>query len=176
MLGCGPTQVNEGGIPHAWNPPVIPLYVSQELRMRTLALCLALLILHPFIAGAAPEGCTDASASVQVQAEDSDYTYYVVSTTVTPDAKAKKEKAERVSLEIDARIAAEGVDKDGVPYREELPLHFRLVGVRYGSYSRTVKGTIQGPRVNRHILGVTIQRISCRWQDPSDETEASSVD
>ena len=50
-----------------------------------------------------------------------------------------------------SRIAAEGVNKDGVPYREEVPLHFRLVGVRYGSYSRTVKGAIQGPRVSRHV-------------------------
>ena len=80
-----------------------------------------------------------------------------------------------MSLEIDARIAAEGVDKDGVLYREEVPLHFLLFGVRYGSYSRTVKGTMQGPRVNRRVLGVTIQRVSCRWQEPGDETEDSSV-
>jgi hypothetical protein len=113
---------------------------------------------------------------VEVQAEDSEYTYYVVSTTVTPDAKAKKEKAERVTLEIDARLAAQGVDKDGAPYREEVPLHFRLAGVRYGSYSRTVKGDIKGPRVNRRVLGITIQRVACARQDPSDETEDSSVD
>jgi hypothetical protein len=125
--------------------------------------------------GAAPDGCSDSTASIQVQSEDDTYTYYVVATTVSPDARAKKEKAERVSLEIDARIAAEGVNKDGVLYREEVPLHFRLSGVRYGSYSRTVRGAIQGPRVNRRVLGVTIQRVSCRWQDPGDETEDSSV-
>jgi len=143
--------------------------------MRTLVTCAALALILSASVGAVPEGCSDARASIEVQAEDTDYTYYVVSTTVSPDAKAKKDKAERVTLEIDARIAAEGVDKDGVPYREEVPLHFRLSGVRYGSYSRTVKGEIRGPRVNRRILGITIQRVSCAWQDPSDETEDSSV-
>jgi len=143
--------------------------------MRTLVTCAALALILSASVGAVPEGCSDARASIEVQAEDTDYTYYVVSTTVSPDAKAKKDKAERVTLEIDARIAAEGVDKDGVPYREEVPLHFRLSGVRYGSYSRTVKGEIRGPRVNRRILGITIQRVSCVWQDPSDETEDSSV-
>ena len=110
-----------------------------------------------------------------MQSEDDSYTYYVVSTTVTPDAKAKKQHAERVTLLIDAKIAIEGVDKDGVPYREEVPLQFRLVGVRFGSYSRTVKGPIRGPRVNRRILGITIQHVSCQWQEPSDESEDSSV-
>jgi hypothetical protein len=143
--------------------------------MRLLILSMILALLVTASAGATPEGCSDASASILVQAEDSDYTYYVVFTTVNPDAKAKKDKAERVGLEIDARIAVEGVNKDGVPYREELPLHFRLSGVRYGSYSRTVKGDILGPRVNRHILGITIQRVVCVPQAPSDESEDSSV-
>ena len=142
--------------------------------MRILILCAILgdLLSAPV---AIPDGCVDATVSIHVQAEDSDYTYYVVSTSVTPDPKAKKDKAERVGLEIDARLAAEGVDKSGAPYREEVPLHFRLSGVRYGSYSRTVKGDIRGPRVNRHILGITIQRVSCLRQDLSDETENSSV-
>ena len=143
--------------------------------MRILVLCAVLAVMFSASAGARPDGCADATASVQVQTEDSDYTYYVVSTTVTPDAKAKRDKAERVIIEIDASLAAEGVDKDGVPYREEVPLHFRLAGVRYGSYSRTVKGTIKGPRVNRRILGITIQRVGCVRQDPGDETEDSSV-
>lgn len=142
--------------------------------MMALGLCLAMILSSS--AGAVPDGCSDASASIEVQTEDSSYTYYVVATTVSPDQKAKKEHAERVTVEIDARIAAEGVDKDGAPYREEVPLHFRLSGVRYGSYSRTVKGPIRGPQVNRRVLGVTIQRVSCRWQDPSDDTEDSSVD
>lgn len=141
--------------------------------MVALGLCLAMILSSS--ARAVPDGCSDATASIQVESEDSEYTYYVVSTTVTPDARARKEKAERVSLEIDARLAAEGVDKDGAPYREEVPLHFWLSGVRYGSYSRTVKGAIQGPRVNRRILDITIQRVSCRWQDPSDDSEDSSV-
>lgn len=143
--------------------------------MRALACCAVLAVILSASAGAVPDGCSDASASIHVQSEDSESTFYVVSTTVTQDAKAKKDKAERVSLEIEARIAAEGVNKDGVPYREELPLHFRLVGVRYGSYSRTVKGAIRGPRVSRHILGVTIQRVSCLRQDGADETEDGSV-
>jgi len=138
-----------------------------------LGICVTTILLSS--ARAAPEGCSEATAAVQVQAEDDTYTYYVVSTTVSPDAKAKKEKASRVTIEIDGRLAAEGVDKDGVPYRQEVPLHFRLRGVRYGAYSRTVKGSIQGPRVNRHVFGVTIQSFSCVWQDPSDETEDSSV-
>jgi hypothetical protein len=50
-----------------------------------------------------------------------------------------------------------------------------LAGVPYGSYSRTVKGAIRGPRVNRRILGVTIQRVSCQWQEPADESEDNSV-
>ena len=148
---------------------------STELEMRILVLCAILALIFAASAGAVPEGCTDATASIQVQAEDSDYTYYVVSTTVSPDAKAKKDKAERVGLEIDARIAVEGVSKNGVPYREELPLHFRLSGVRYGSYSRTVKGAVQGSRVNRHILGITIQHVACVQQAPSDESDDSSV-
>jgi len=143
--------------------------------MRTLLLCVLLSLIYSASTGAVPDGCSDSTASIQVQSEDDSYTYYVIATTVTPDPRAKKEKAERVSLEIDARIAAEGVNKDGAPYREEVPLHFRLSGVRYGSYSRTVRGTLQGPRVNRRVLGVTIQRVSCRWQDPGDETEDSSV-
>ena len=143
--------------------------------MRTLGLGMILALVFSASAGAVPDGCSEATASIQVQSEDDSDTYYVVATTVTPDPKAKKEKAERVSLEIDARIAAEGVNKDGALYREEISLHFRLRGVRYGSYSRTVKGPIQGPRVNRRILGVTIQRVSCVWQDPGDETEDSSV-
>ena len=148
---------------------------STELEMRILVLCAILALIFSAAAGAAPEGCADATASIQVQAEDSGYTYYVVSTAVSPDAKAKKDKAERVGLEIDARIAVQGVNKDGVPYREEVPLHFRLSGVRYGSYSRTVKGGIQGPRVNRRVLGITIQRVACVQQAPSDESEDSSV-
>jgi len=143
--------------------------------MRILCLCAILAVILSAAVGAVPDGCADATATVEVQAEDSEYTYYVVSTTVTPDAKAKKDKAERVTLEIDARLAAQGVDKDGAPYREEVQLHFRLAGVRYGSYSRTVKGDIKGPRVNRRVLGITIQRVSCVRQDPSDETEDSSV-
>ena len=143
--------------------------------MRILVLCAILALISSASAGAAPEGCTDATASIQVQTEDSDYTYYVVSTTVNPDAKAKKDKAERVGLEIEARIAVEGVNKDGVRYREEVPLHLLLSGVRYGSYSRTVKGAILGPRVNRHILGITIQRVACVQQDSSDQNEDSSV-
>jgi len=143
--------------------------------MRILVLCAILALSFSASAGAAPEGCTDATAFIQVQAEDSNYTYYVVSTTVNPDAKAKKDKAERVGLEIDARIAVEGVNKDGVRYREEVPIHFQLSGVRYGSYSRTVKGAIAGPRVNRHILGITIQRVACLQQDSSDQNEDSSV-
>ena len=148
---------------------------ATGLETRILVLCAVLAVIVSGAAGAAPEGCADATASIQVQAEDSDSTYYVVSTTVNPDAKAKKEKAERAGLEIDARIAVEGVNKDGVPYREEVPLHFRLSGVRYGSYSRSVKGAIRGPRVNRRILGITIQRVACVRQDPSDESEDSSV-
>lgn len=143
--------------------------------MRILVRCAILALIFSASAGAAPEGCAEATASIQVQAEDSNYTYYVVSTTVNPDAKAKRDKAERVGLEIDARIAVGGVNKDGVPYREELPLQFRLSGVRYGSYSRTVKGDIRGPRVNRQILGITIQRVACVRQDPSDESEDSSM-
>jgi len=143
--------------------------------MRVLALNLILAVIVSASVGAAPEGCSDAAASIQVQAEDSNYTYYVVSTTVNPDAKAKKEKADRVGMEIDARIAVEGINKDGVRYRDELPLHFRLSGVRYGSYSRTVRGDIRGPRVNRHILGITIQRVACLQQEPSDQNEDSSV-
>ena len=143
--------------------------------MRLLLLFAVFAMLVSAGVSAAPDGCSDSTASIQVQSEDDSYTYYVVATTVTPDPRARKEKAERVTLEIDARIAAEGVNKDGVPYREEVPLHFRLAGVRYGSYSRTVKGAIRGPRVNRRVLGVTIQRVSCRWQDPGDETEDSSV-
>ena len=148
---------------------------ATELEMRILVLCAILALIFSASAGAAPEGCTDATAFIQVQAEDSNYTYYVVSTTVNPDAKAKKDKAERVGLEIDARIAVEGVNKDGVRYREEVPIHFQLSGVRYGSYSRTVKGAIAGPRVNRHILGITIQRVACLQQDSSDQNEDSSV-
>jgi hypothetical protein len=147
--------------------------IDRDLRI--LAVCLILAMMLPALAGAAPDGCSDASASVQVQSEDASYTYYVVATTVTPDAKAKKQKAERVILLVDAKLAVEGVDKDGVPYREEVSLQFRLAGVRYGSYSRTVKGEIRGPLVNRHILGVTIQRVACQWQEPGDETEDSSV-
>jgi len=143
--------------------------------MRSMIILAILTVIVSTSAGAAPEGCTDAAASIQVQAEDSNYTYYVVSTAVNPDAKAKKDKAERVGIEIDARIAVEGVNKDGVRYREELPLHFRLSGVRYGSYSRTVKGDIRGPRVNRHILGITIQRVACVQQESSDQNEDSSV-
>ena len=143
--------------------------------MRIMIILAILAVIVSTSAGAAPEGCADATASIQVQAEDADYTYYVVSTTVNPDAKAKKDKAERVGLEIDARIAVEGVNKDGVRYREELPLHFELSGVRYGSYSRTVKGAIPGPRVNRHVLGITIQRVACLQQDSSDQNEDSSV-
>jgi hypothetical protein len=148
----------------------------MEWEMRNLSLCAILAVMLSTAVGAVPDGCADASATVEVQAEDSAYTYYVVSTTVSPDAKAKKDKAERVTLEIDASLAAQGVDKDGAPYREEVPLHFRLVGVRYGSYSRTVKGDIKGPRVNRRVLGITIQRVACSRQDPSDETEESTVD
>jgi hypothetical protein len=147
----------------------------KESEMRILIVSVILTLLVPAPAGAAPEGCSDASASILVQAEVSDYTYYVVFTTVNPDAKAKKDKAERVGLEIDARIDAEGVNKDGFRYREEVPLHFRLSGVRYGSYSRTVNGDIRGPRVNRHILGITIQRVACVRRAPSDESEDSSV-
>ena len=143
--------------------------------MRSMIILAILAVIVSTSASAAPEGCADATASIQVQAEDSDYTYYVVFTTVNPDAKARKDKAERVGLEIDARIAAEGVNKDGIRYREELPLHFRLSGVRYGSYSRTVKGDIRGPRVNRHILGITIQRVACVQQESSDQNEDSSV-
>lgn len=143
--------------------------------MRIPVLCAIVGVILSFPAGALPDGCSDARVTIDVQAEDSDYTYYVVSTAVSPDAKAKKDKAERVGLDIDARIAAEGVDKSGAPYRQEVPLHFRLSGVRYGSYSRTVKGGIRGPRVSRHILGITIQRVSCLRQDSSDETEESSV-
>ncbi|HVN09872.1 MAG TPA: hypothetical protein VMV61_12910 [Patescibacteria group bacterium] len=143
------------------------------MRTGFLIAIIGALLLFP--AGALPDGCSDATASIQVQTEDSQTTYYTVSTTVAPDAKAKKDKADRVGLEIDARLAAEGVDKSGAPYREEVPLHFRLSGVHYGSYSRTVKGAIRGPRVNRRILGITIQRVSCLRQDPSDESEDSSV-
>ena len=146
-----------------------------ELRLRIPALCLVLAMMVPARTGAVPDGCSDATAGIQVQSEDDSNTYYVVSTTVSPDAKAKKQKAERVTLFIDAKIAIEGLNKDGVPYREEVALQFRLVGVRYGSYSRTVKGTIRGPRVNRRILGVTIQRVSCQSQEPADESEDSSV-
>ncbi len=110
-----------------------------------------------------------------MQSEDDSYTYYVVSTTVAPDAKAKRQHAERVTLLIEATMAVEGVDKSGTPYREEVPLQFRLAGVRYGSYSRTVKGPIRGPRVNRRVFGVTIQRVSCQSQDPSDDSTDSSV-
>jgi len=145
------------------------------LRFFPWALCICLSTVLLSSARAAPEGCSDATVAVQVQAEDDTYTYYVVSSTVAPDARAKKEKASRVTLEIEGRIAAEGVDKSGAPYREEVPLHFRLRGVRYGAFSRTVKGPIQGPRVNRHVFGVTIQSVSCVWQDPSDETEDNSV-
>ena len=148
---------------------------ATELEMRILVLSAIIALIFSASAGAAPEGCTDAAASIQVQTEDSDYTYYVVSTTVNPDAKAKKDKAERVGLEIEARIAVEGVNKDGVRYREEVPLHLLLSGVRYGSYSRTVKGAIAGPRVNRHILGITIQRVACVQQDSSEQDEESSV-
>jgi hypothetical protein len=148
---------------------------ATGLVMRSMIILAILAVIVSTSAGAAPEGCADATASIQVQAEDSDITYYVVSTTVNPDAKAKKDKAERVGIEIDARIAIEGVNKDGVRYREELPLHFRLSGVRYGSYSRTVKGDIRGPRVNRHILGITIQRVACVQQESSDQNEDSSV-
>jgi hypothetical protein len=143
--------------------------------MRIWIPCVILALIVSPSAAAAPEGCADATATIQVQAEDSDHSYYVVFTTVTADPKAKKDKAERAGLEIDARVAVAGVNKDGVPYREEVPLHFRLTGVRYGSYSRTVKGDIRGPRVNRHILGVTIQRVACIPQDPTDESEESSV-
>ncbi len=144
--------------------------------MRNLTLCALLAMILFASARAFADGCSDARATVEVQSEDSDHTYYVVTTTVSPDADARRAKAERVTVEIDARLAAEGVDKDGAPYREEVTLHFRLVGVRYGSYSRTVKGEIRGPRVNRHILGITIQRVACSCQDPSDETEDSTVD
>ncbi len=144
--------------------------------MRILTLCTLLALILCASARALADGCSDARATVEVQSEDSDHTYYVVTTTVSPDADARRAKAERVTVEIDARLAAEGVDKDGAPYREEVALHFRLVGVRYGTYSRTVKGEIRGPRVNRHILGITIQRVACSCQDPSDETEDSTVD
>lgn len=144
--------------------------------MRILAFCAILTLVLSTGVGAIPDGCSDATASIQVQSEDDSYTYYVVSTTVNPDPRAKKEKAERVVIEIDARIAAEGVNRDGALYRDEVPLHFVLSGVRYGSYSRTVKGEIQGPRVNRRVLGITIQRVACHWQDPGDDTEDSSVD
>ena len=145
------------------------------LAVPALAICLALTVLLPARRAAADEGCSSASAKVEVQTEEASYTYYVVSTAVAADAQAKKEKAERVIVEIDAKLAAEGVDRDGVPYREEVPLHFRLVGVHYGSYSRTVKGEIRGPQVNRRILGITIQRVACQRQDPGDQTEDSYV-
>jgi hypothetical protein len=145
------------------------------LDLWILALSLALAMMFPARAGAAPDGCSDSSAGIQVQSEDTSYTYYVVSTSVSPDARAKKQHADRVTLLIDATIAVEGVDKNGVLYREEVPLQFRLAGVRYGSYSRTVKGPIRGPRVNRRVLGVTIQRVSCQWQEPSDDSSDSSV-
>ena len=144
--------------------------------MRILARFAIIALILAASAVAFADGCSDARASVEVQSEDADYTYYVVSTTVSPDAAAKRAKAERVTVLIDARIAAEGVDRDGAPYREEVPLHFRLAGVRYGSYSRTVKGDIRGPRVNRRILGITVQRVACDCQDPSDESEDSSVE
>jgi len=144
--------------------------------MRILARFAMLALVLAASAAAFADGCSDVRAAIEVQSEDADYSYYVVSTTVAPDASAKKAKAERVTVNIDARLAAEGVDKDGVPYREEVPLHFRLVGVRYGSYSRTVKGEIRGPRVSRHILGITIQHVACDCQDPSDESEDSTVD
>jgi hypothetical protein len=143
--------------------------------MRFLLICSILGLTLSAAVAASPDGCAEATAAVQVESEDDSSTYYVVATTVAPDSRAKKEKAERVTLEIDASIAAEGVNKDGAQYREEVPLHFRLAGVRYGSYSRTVKGPIQGPRVNRHILGITIQKVACSWQNPGDETEDSSV-
>jgi hypothetical protein len=144
------------------------------VRLSTLFLALALVLPAPSTAFA-DEGCSSSTAGVEVQSEDASNTYYTVSTTVAPDNQAKKDKAERVVVEIDAKLAAEGINKDGVPYREEVPLHFKLVGVRYGTYSRTVKGAIVGPQVNRHILGVTIQKISCSRQDASDQNEDSSV-
>ena len=171
-MGCISYLEELGEIPKSIYPG---FQRATELEMRILVLCAILALICSASAGAAPEGCTDATASIQAQAEDSDYTYYVVSTTVNPDAKAKKDKAERVGLEIDARVAVEGVNNDGVRYREEVPLHFQLSGVRYGSYSRTVKGAIAGPRVNRHILGITIQRVGCVQQDSSDQNEDSSV-
>jgi len=138
-----------------------------------LPVCAAALV--PVAARAVPEGCSESTASVRVESEDTNNTYYVVATTANQDARAKKEKADRVTLEIDAKMDVEGVDKDGAPIREEVPLHFRLAGVRYGSYSRTVKGPIRGPQVNRRILGINIQRVSCVWQDPGDETEEATV-
>ncbi|HMD31357.1 MAG TPA: hypothetical protein VKG84_05575 [Candidatus Acidoferrales bacterium] len=144
--------------------------------MRICALFLMLTVVFSASpVASAGEGCSSAAATVEVQSEDTTNTYYLVSTTIDPDEKAKKDKAEKVVLEIDARIAAEGVNKDGVPYREEVSLHFKLSGVRYGSYSRTVKGAIVGPQVNRHVLGVTIQRVSCSRQDNADSSEDSSV-
>jgi hypothetical protein len=144
--------------------------------MRICALFLMLTVILPASPiASADEGCSSSTATVEVQSEDTSNTYYLVATTVAPDDQAKKDKAERVVVEIDARLAAEGVDKDGAPIREEVPLHFRLVGVRYGTYSRTVKGAIVGPTVSRHILGVTIQKVSCQRQDASDQTEDSSV-
>lgn len=158
------------------NPVLSPQRSPRTgLDLRFPALCLALAMMAAVRAGAVPDGCSNASAEIQVQTEDDSYTYYVVSTTVSPDAKAKKQKAERVTLLIDATLAVEGVDKSGAPYREDVPLQFRLAGVRYGSYSRTVKGPIRGPRVSRRVFGVTIQRVSCQWQDPSDESSDSSV-
>ena len=144
--------------------------------MRICAILLALaVVLSASPVVSADEGCSSSTATVEVQSEDATSTYYTVGTTVAQDDRAKKEKAERVTVEIDARLAAEGVNKDGVPYREEVPLHFKLVGVRYGTYSRTVKGAIQGPQVNRHVLGITIQKVSCSRQDATDQTEDSSV-
>jgi len=153
----------------------VPLFRRIDWNLRIFAACLMLTLLLPAFAGAANEGCADATVSVQVQSEDDSSSYYVVSTTVNPDARAKKQKAERVTLVVDAKLAVEGVDRSGVPYREEVPLEFRLTGVRFGTYSRTVKGDIRGPRVNRHILGVTIQQITCQWQEPNDENEDSTV-
>jgi len=144
--------------------------------MRPCALFLTLALLLPAMpAASADDGCSSSTAGVEVQSEDASTTYYTVSTNVAPDDRAKKDKAERVIVEIDAKLSAEGVNKDGAPYHEEVPIHFKLVGVRYGSYSRTVKGPIVGPRVSRKVLGVTIQKVSCSRQDASDQTEDSSV-
>ena len=149
----------------------------SRLRNRLFAGCLVIAVLLPASPLAlADEGCSSSSATVDVQSEDASNTFYTVATNVAPDDRAKKDKAERVTVEIDAKLAVEGINKDGAPYREEVPLHFRLVGVRYGSYSRTVKGAIVGPTVNRHILGVTIQHVACSRQDASDQTEESSVE